>query len=125
MTFYRRVLGTRKGPSRGVCLPRKGRAKCLSATERAEPRCLSARPTYRAVHTVPFIRRELLRVLFCTRNCRKWVQNQLLNFSVRAIVDHIASVPAQYSTTHYLTNSSHTRVFHKHTKLAIMALLST
>ena len=48
------------------------------------------------VHSqLKFIRRKLLR----PNNCKKWVHNQLLNFSVQAEVDQIASVnepPVQF-----------------------------
>ena len=47
------------------------------------------------VHShLQFIKRELLRELFSPRNRDKWVQNSLLNFSVCAKVDKIASMIA-------------------------------
>ena len=60
------------------------------------------------VHSHPqFIRRELLPELFGPCNHEKLVYNPLLNFSVEAKIDQIASVsaPAEYSTTHYLVNN--------------------
>ena len=41
-----------------------------------------------------FIRRELLRKLFVPCNHEKWEYNQLLNFSVHAIVEPIAGMNA-------------------------------
>ena len=61
------------------------------------------------VHShLQFIKRELLRELFSPRNRDKWVQNSLLNFSVRAKVDQIASMiaPKKFSITHYFVNNS-------------------
>ena len=43
--------------------------------------------------------------LFSPRNCEKFAHNPLLNFSVPAKVDQIASV--NVFTTHYLANGSH------------------
>ena len=53
------------------------------------------------------IRRGLLRELFCWCNHENGYYIPLLNFSVHAKIDQIASVnaPTQYSTTHYLGNS--------------------
>ena len=55
-----------------------------------------------------FIRNELLSELFSPNSCKNGYTTQLLNFSVHAKVDQIASAnaPTLYSTTHYLTNSS-------------------
>ena len=46
--------------------------------------------------------------LFSLHNAKKWVHNPLLNLSVDAKFDQIASVnaPTRYSTAHYLSNSS-------------------
>ena len=55
-----------------------------------------------------FIRCELLHGLFRQCNHEKWLHNPLLNFSLHAKVDQIASVSAtaQFSTIHYLAKSS-------------------
>ena len=61
---------------------------------------------YLKIHShLQFIRRELL----SPGNQEKWVYHPLLNFSVHEKFDQIAivNVPADYSTSNYLANSSH------------------
>ena len=66
---------------------------------------------FRVLSHLRFTRRELLDEIFRPHNRKRGDTTHLLNFSVHAKVDQIALVnmPTEYSTTHYLANSSRNR----------------